>query len=604
MATFKKFYPVDSCALRTQSTFKVLVYLYKIEKFTCIVKLQEMQSFIDKVLEAKQQEIGKRPSEYSQWQDWGLGNQISDLEQFALCKATPENCLKMLHSTGFEASPTGAAECLQFLGYWPAHVQLAVKRLDLDAPFSQDIQNAVKQIHENPCEDSDANIRVDFTHHRVVTIDDASTTEVDDGLSVEHLEDGRKKIWVHIADPTRFLHPHQLLDQTARDRATTIYLPTGKIPMFPLEVAEVDFSLNMQEECNALSIGVIMGEDGSLQHYEFVPSKILPTQKLTYDQTDEIIDSQDEHQHSDIFIYHKAAQLRFQYRMNMGAIQINLPECQPYADPDSDPENPEVELRVINRQLSRNLVAEMMIMAGEAAGRFGEQHQIPLPYRGQLQPVFPEGMNIHELPEGVCREAAKRTIMTRSIFSPSQPVRHASLGLNHYVQVSSPIRRYGDILTHFQIKSFLSGRPLPFSIPQVKEIMEEVNFKLREFKTKVDSECRKYWISEYFRQNKDKEYRALFCRFIRQEFGLAQALIEDLGLEVVAKVYRPVVEGEYITLRVVNVHVASGLFRLEEPWKGVVGDSMDGEASYVDADDIGLDSSYVDVVSSNDPHIY
>eukprot|EP01024_Parvocaulis_polyphysoides_P057056 TRINITY_DN6053_c0_g2_i1.p2 TRINITY_DN6053_c0_g2~~TRINITY_DN6053_c0_g2_i1.p2 ORF type:complete len:421 (-),score=68.36 TRINITY_DN6053_c0_g2_i1:205-1386(-) len=393
-----------------------------------------------------------------------------------------------------------------------------------------------------------------------------------------------------------------MLEESARDRATTVYLPTGKIPMFPLSVAEGDFSLNQGQECNAFSIGVIMAEDGSLQHYEFHPSRIIPTQKLTYDDTDEIIESGDEQQHPDIFILNQAAEERFRYRFRLGAIQINMPECEPFADREYNTENPEIQMKVINRQKSRNLVAEMMIMAGEATGRFGSDHGIPLPYRGQLQPVFPEGVNLDELPEGPCRESAKRTIMTRSIFSPSEPVRHASLGLDHYVQVSSPIRRYGDILTHFQIKSFLSGRKFPFTIPQVQEIMEEVNFKIREM-MKIENECRKYWISEYFRQNKDKEFTALFCRYIRQEFGLAQALIEDIGLEVIAKIHRPVVEGEHITLRVVNVNVPAGLFRLEEPWKGS-GDSVKGEASSMDIDDIGLESSYVDYVSSNDPHMY
>lgn len=69
--------------------------------------------------------------------------------------------------------------------------------------------------------------RLDLTHLPVVTIDDAGTTEVDDGLSVEFLEGGRARLWVHVADPTRYIRPEDTLDLEARRRGSTMYLPTG-----------------------------------------------------------------------------------------------------------------------------------------------------------------------------------------------------------------------------------------------------------------------------------------------------------------------------------------------------------------------------------------
>lgn len=64
----------------------------------------------------------------------------------------------------------------------------------------------------------------------MVTIDDATTTEVDDGLSVEFLEGGRVRLWVHVADPTRWIRPEVALDLEARRRGSTMYLPTGALP--------------------------------------------------------------------------------------------------------------------------------------------------------------------------------------------------------------------------------------------------------------------------------------------------------------------------------------------------------------------------------------
>ncbi len=89
------------------------------------------------------------------------------------------------------------------------------------------VQAAAQSIVASPPPDPDAGIRVDLTHHTIVTIDDASTTEVDDGLSVEVLPDGRKRLWVHVADPSRWVQPGSVLDLEARRRASTLYLPTG-----------------------------------------------------------------------------------------------------------------------------------------------------------------------------------------------------------------------------------------------------------------------------------------------------------------------------------------------------------------------------------------
>lgn len=76
--------------------------------------------------------------------------------------------------------------------------------------------------------DPDASLRVDLTHLTVITIDDEETKEVDDGISLERLEDGRLRMWVHVADPTRWLlSPDHPLCLEALYRIRTLYIPTG-----------------------------------------------------------------------------------------------------------------------------------------------------------------------------------------------------------------------------------------------------------------------------------------------------------------------------------------------------------------------------------------
>lgn len=83
----------------------------------------------------------------------------------------------------------------------------------------------------------------------------------------------------------------------------------------------------------------------------------------------------------------------------------------------------------------------MMILAGEAVGELGRALGVPLPYRGQAEPVLPEQDELAAVPPGPCRAVLLRMRMTRSLTQAHAPVRHAGLGLDAYVQFTSPIRR-------------------------------------------------------------------------------------------------------------------------------------------------------------------
>lgn len=83
----------------------------------------------------------------------------------------------------------------------------------------------------------------DLTSQYIYTIDDAATTEIDDGLAVRRESHGDLRVWVHVADPTAHVRLDDALDQEARRRARTLYLPTRIVPMFPRQLADGPFSL-------------------------------------------------------------------------------------------------------------------------------------------------------------------------------------------------------------------------------------------------------------------------------------------------------------------------------------------------------------------------
>lgn len=82
----------------------------------------------------------------------------------------------------------------------------------------------------------------------------------------------------------------------------------------------------------------------------------------------------------------------------------------------------------------------------------GTKAGVALPFRGQAEVVMPSEEELAAAPEGICHETMIRSRMTRGVCATGGPLRHAGLGLSAYVQSTSPIRRYGDLLAHWQLK--------------------------------------------------------------------------------------------------------------------------------------------------------
>lgn len=460
-----------------------------------------------------------------------------------------------LKQAGRNADPQGAWQLLVDIGWWSKHENLFLRRSAYPTTFSKKVLDVVQPRLQSDPDLADEN-RLDLTHLKVCTIDDESTTEIDDGLSVEYLADGTAKIWVHIADPTRIVNPGDELDLEARRRSTSLYLPTGMVPMFPSELATGPMSLVQGKVCSALSFGVILDETGGIQEYEIHPSLIKPTYRLTYDDVDEMLQLgvQNEPEIADLA---KSSYLRRSWRKSQGAIQIKMPESVIKVK-----DNEEVTIELIDSSPSRQLVAEMMIMTGEIGGRYGIENNLPLPYRGQPQPELPPEEELLQLPAGPTRFCAIRSCMPRSEMSMSA-IRHASLGLDSYVQVTSPIRRYTDLLSHFQIKAHLRGEELPFAREELQEIVYSVSSSSYEA-TLVERQTNRYWSLEYLRRNAKSVWDVQVLRWLREDEDLGLILIEDLGMELPHRFDRPVTLGERMEMQVSHADPQRDEVRLRE----------------------------------------
>lgn len=484
---------------------------------------------------------------------------LEALERYATLKeeANPRDITQaqeVLAALQRPETPDAAFDLLVALGLWQPHENLFLRRSQIPLQFPPTVLAMATSRLASPPADADRD-RVDLTYLKVYTIDDASTLEIDDGLSWEVLPDGREQLWVHIADPTRWLAPGDELDLEARRRSTTLYLPTGMIPMFPPEIATGPMSLNQGQECCALSFGVILAPDGSVADYRIVPSLVKPTYRLTYEDVDEMLELGVQAE-PEIAAIARWVALRSQWRQSQGAISIHMPEASIKVEDD------EVTIQLLEDSLARQLVAEMMILAGEVAARYGQAHNLPLPFRNQPQPDLPSETELLQLPPGPVRYSAIRRCMPRSEVSLT-PARHASLGLDTYTQVTSPIRRYSDLLAHFQIKAHLRGEPLPFSAEQLQEVLMSVSAAAQEA-VWVERQTNRYWGLEFLRRHATDLWQGLVLRWLREHESLALVLLEDLGLELAMRFDRPVALGEQLTLRVAYVDPRNDVIHLRE----------------------------------------
>ena len=509
---------------------------------------QEKAEFMDRVKRAL-------AGESIEWQNSDRAR-FDALERYVL---QPEQEVRLAQETlaevGREQTPDAAFTLLVDLGVWSRHENLSLRRSSYPKQFPKKVLDVAQQYVESPPDDADGN-RLDLTHHKVYTIDDESTKEIDDGISIETLPDGRQQIWIHIADPTRLVQPEDELDQEARRRSTSLYLPTGMISMFPPELATGPMSLVQGQVSPAVSFGVILDNNGEIADYTISASLVKPTYRLTYDDVDEMLELGVTAE-PEIAQLAQWAQTRYQWRQAQGSINIRLPEAVITVDA-----NEEIEIELLDDSPARELVAEMMILAGEAAGRFAQEKGIPLPFRSQPQPELPPDEELLQLPAGPVRHCAMRGCMPRSEMGTT-PGRHAGLGLNVYTQVTSPIRRYVDLLSHFQLKAYLRGDACPFSHEEVQEIAYSAAAATYEA-TLVERQTKRYWALEFLRRHGNQRWNALVLRWLREEDNLGIILLEDLGLELPHRFQTNVQLGDRVEVEVTVADPHQDIIRFRE----------------------------------------
>ncbi|HEY8119556.1 MAG TPA: RNB domain-containing ribonuclease [Methylophilaceae bacterium] len=306
------------------------------------------------------------------------------------------------------------------------------------------------------------------------SIDDSTTTEIDDAFSVLVLANGNTRVGIHIAAPALGIKPDTGLDNIVTQRLSTVYMPGHKITMLP-EAAIEPFSLNAGEWRPALSLYLEVAPDLSIINRE---SKV------------ELIEIADNLRHDELEPYFNENTLEtdsghpYWQRLSMlFKLAESLEKARGKHDPNRAPQidyNFYVEdgrVRIVNRERGSpmdKLVAELMIEANNQWGALLAQHDIPGIYRAQ------NGGKVY---------------MTVN----AEP--HQGLGVAQYAWSTSPLRRAVDLINQRQIIAVVqnSAPAYPKGSEELTTLMR--NFDLtynayNEFQTRME----RYWCLQYLIQ--------------------------------------------------------------------------------------------------------
>ena len=440
------------------------------------------------------------------------------------------------------------------LGQWERHHLPSLEATTWQHGFTQQLleeaDQLVAQAHLPFPGDGD---RVDRCEQRVVTIDDDDTLDIDDGLALETTAEGRQRLWIHIADPGRLVAAGTPLDLEARRRGTSLYLARGNLPMFPPQLAHGPMSLRCGERSAAWSLWVELDSSGAVLADGFERSWIRPTYRLSYSDVDELIELAPP-QEADLLAIHDLLKVRHRWRIAQGALNFEDPEGRIRCRGER------AELEVVEASASRRLVAEAMVLAGSLVAERGLHEGLALPFRSQPSAELPTSAELDQLPCGPVRHAAIKRCLSRGLVGTS-PAPHFSLGLRAYVQATSPIRRYGDLLVQRQLLALRAGEP-PMAEQDLTAVLTELEGPLRQG-LQIGREDQRHWLQVWFEQQEQRQWPGLFLRWLRQDHQLALVWLDDLAQSLPCICPPRSEPGSALVVRVSAVDSLQDLLRLE-----------------------------------------
>ncbi len=369
-----------------------------------------------------------------------------------------------------------------------AQIKSILSNFGIPYTFTKEEIDLAEKLNEEKPNGTNLGGRKDLRKLTTFTVDSESAKDLDDAISLEKLENGNKKLYVHIADVAHYIKEGSILDDEALKRGNSVYLLDRVVPMLPFSLSNGACSLNQLEDRFTLTCEIEYDSQGRTVNHNIYESVINVDKRMSYNGVQAVFDDNfDEYEdykiYKDILIDMRTlSRVLKENRINIGSIDFNLRETKVIVDENLNP----IDIQEVKRLESNDLIEEFMLAANRTVAEDFYNRQIPFLYRTHESPdddkmkdilLFMQNLcyntnsnyrnlksknvqNLLNIIKGTDHEQMISRLILRSMKQArytTAPLGHFGLAFKFYTHFTSPIRRYNDLIVHRIIKEVLHG---------------------------------------------------------------------------------------------------------------------------------------------------
>ena len=402
-------------------------------------------------------------------------------------------------------------------------------------------------------EPSEIRRRKDLRQKTIVTIDGAQAKDLDDGVSVERLPNGKYLLGVHIADVSHYVRQDSRLDKEARKRGTSVYFINRVIPMLPEKLSNGLCSLNPGLPRLALTCEMEIDPKGQVKGHRIFESLIQTRERLVYTDVSDILEKKDKtlisryrQIYPDLLRMQELAVILRKRRMEQGSMDFDMEE----ADITVDEKGVPIRVEAAERRSANSMIEEFMLKANQTVAEHFFWMEIPFLYRvhespdpekiedlkgfiwnfgyrikGKSEKIHPGALNeILTQAKGRPEEHLINMLVLRSMKKAAYETEekgHFGLGFPYYSHFTSPIRRYPDLLIHRIIKLVLhhewDKKTHRFYLALTREVAESASESERNAE-KMERDVEKLKLAEYMSYRIGEIYEGIISGVVSSGF--------------------------------------------------------------------------------------
>ena len=386
----------------------------------------------------------------------------------------------------------GEAVILERLGSSknPAIDTLTIMRqYGLPDEFPQAVLDEARVRADEFDEDTVPTDRKDLTDLLTITIDPFDARDFDDAISLQR-EDGRWRLWVHIADVSHFVQVGGAIDVEARLRATSVYLPDRVIPMIPEIISNHLASLQPERQRLVKTVEIEMLDDLTITHTEVHNAVIRSDKRFNYKQIDQYLIAPEKFREDWgqpicelIDHMHDLAMKIRKQRFKSGSLSMDMPDIKLELDRAGKVKG----AHLVEHTESHQIIEEFMLAGNQAVASWLDKLELNFLHRIHAPPdrrklrmltsfVKDLGLGIDSVEsrfeiQAVLDKVAGTPLenavnfavlksMNKAVYGPHREG-HYALDMEHYCHFTSPIRRYPDLSVHRLVQKLVDQKSTP-----------------------------------------------------------------------------------------------------------------------------------------------